>query len=377
MTTTDIRFLLWIAPIILALSLAGLSCPEPEDGFNGGDDDDSGGGGDDDDSWPDIGCPNSWRGFGDHPDPDTWDMLVLYAIGGEWFDIGERKLEDYGLVSVKYDEDEDRYEVLENIGLCFSDGGGLFRGPEEHYGGHFYSVSLELDENDGWGGHIQVIPTDGSDPHLLGDPGTLRGLAIVADNAGGFVICGSTSDTGANSLLWVDGTGTEIIEHPLPDGGSCYDVARAWDGTFWVTDTATGRLLNFDLEAGSYYVLADLPGDDLDWVVDEAGNNEVMLGADNIIWVVDGITGEAGHWVGLPDLGITTNHVTNFHWSWSWGVLSYSVVKRDYPSIPYYGPYATNVQGGPDSQGDTFVFSMGTMVSESLVLDYVLLGDLE
>ena len=375
---THARRSLCIAPFAVAICVAGFSCSEPEQGFNGGDDDDSGAGGDDDDTTGAAhDCPNTWAGFGDDPDPDSWDMVVLYAIGGDDFDIGERDLGSYGLQIVQWNDTNQEYGVARNVGLCFLDGGGIFHGSEQDYGGAFYSVSQELTGDDGWAGHVQVIPVDGSTPHLLGAPGTLRGLAIVPDGSGGFVICGSTSEGGANALLWVDATGDEVIEHALPDGGSCYDVGEAWDGTFWVTDPATGRLLNFDLEAGEFYVHADLPHGDLDYVVDEAANGQVMVGADNILWVVDAITGEVDEWMVLADTGITTNHVTNFHWSHGQGTLSWSVVMRDYPSAGHYGPYTTYAKGGPNGDGLDFWFWEPSALEGAVILDYALLGELE
>ena len=345
----------------------------PDDGFGGGDDDDD----DDTGGGSDIGCPNDWHGFGDDPDPDDWDMAVLYAIGDENFDIGERDLGGFGVQVVKYDAGHNAYELERSAGLCFREGGGLFRGNDEYYGGDFFSISVSIDEDEGWGGHIQVLPVDGSDPHLLGAPGTLRGIAVVPDDVGGFVVCGSTSSGGANSILWVDETGEDIVEFPLPGGGSCYDVAQAWDGTFWVTDPTTATLFNFDLEMGTFYALAELPEPGIDWVVDEGGNGAVMIGADDEIWVVGAGTGQMEWAEVLSDLGITNNHVTNFHWSHGWGVMSYSAVMRDYPASPYYGPHSAKVEGGPDPLGNSFYFGADELLDGEVILDYVLLGDLE
>jgi len=372
---TELRiFLAAVTAALLLVGPGGCGSGSPDDGFGGGDDDD-----DDDDTGggSDIGCPNDWRGFGDDPDPDSWDMLVLYAIGDENFDIGERDLGGYGTQVVKYDAGANVYELDSSPGLCFRNGGGLFRGNDEYYGGDFYSVSLELDEDDGFGGHIQVLPTDGTDPHLLGEPGTLRGLAIVPDDVGGFVVCGSTSAGGANAILWVDEAGEDIVEFPLPAGGSCYDVAQAWDGRFWVTDTATATLFNFDLELGTFHAHVELPEAGIDWVVDEGGNGAVMVGADNEIYVVGAETGNMEWAEVLSDLGITINHVTNFHWSHGWGVMSLSSVMRDYPASPYYGPHSARVEGGPDPGGNTFYYGGEEIHDGQVNLDYVLLGDLQ
>ncbi len=372
---------------LIAFTLALLlGCSGEGEGFGVDDDtvadddavDDDTGADDDDDTVPQGGCPNAWHGFGDDPDPDSWDMLVLYAIGDPNFDIGERHLRDYGLQVVDYGPGEDTYFMVRNAGLCFSTAGGIFRGDDEYYGGDFFSVSVTMNADDGWGGGIQVIPDDGGEPYLLERSTPLRGLAIEPDGVGGFVVCGATAQEDDNAILWVNGDGDEVVEHPLPDGGSCYDVAEGWDGTFWVTDLANNLLLNFDLDTGEFEPCWELPEPGLDWVVSETAGDQIMVAADNEIWVYEADTGEDWRYASMPPLGITSHHVTNIHWSFSWGVTSMSKVMRDYPTSGLWGPHSARIEGGPDPDGELFEFQGADQILDGeVILDYVLLGDLQ
>ena len=264
-----------------------------------------------------------------------------------------------------------------NAGLCFSTAGGLFRGDDEYYGGDFFSVSVTMNADDGWGGGIQVIPDDGGEPYLLDRSIPLRGLAIEPDGVGGFVVCGATDEEDDNAILWVAETGDEVVEHPLPDGGACYDVAAGWDGTYWVTDVANNVLLDFDLDTGDFEPCWGLPEAGIDWVVGETAGDQILVAGDNEIWVYDAGTGEDWRYTSMPPLGITTHHVTNIHWSFGWGVTSMSMVMRDYPESGLWGPHSARIEGGPDPDGDMFEFQGAEQILDGeVILDYVLLGDL-
>jgi len=357
--------------VCLIALLAG--CPtEDPDGFGSGDDDSASGLGPD---------PGDWIGFGDH-DVSTWDMLVLYAIGGWDFDLGTRNIGWYGLHVVAWDDDDGRYRELVDPGFPFADGSGLFRGDAEYYDGDFYSVSTTLDPRDGWGGGIQVIPDDGGEPYLLGTAGSFRGLALEPDLTGGFVVCGSTEEDGDNNILWVDERGAEVVEFPLPDDGSCYDVALGAEGNYWVTDGVGLKVLSFDLVYGEFTEFADLTEveqGETEWVTAEIPGGALLVAAEDNGYAYDIATGEWDYYMELIPTGITSHHVTNIHYSYGYEVFAHSGVMRDLTSSTYVGPHSSSVSshgGGPDGLG--FHFADYPDVHEGeIMLDFVLLGELE
>lgn len=363
----------WFALLMLSLLwVAGTGCtPDDDNEFTQGDDDDD----DDDDSQDDDdawdGCPGSWTGM-----PDGWDLedsaaVALMAQGGEDFEFVDRNFSNYQLRHYEWNP-SGHYAIAFDTGFCFENGAGLFQGDEAEYDDHIYSVSVDLETDDGWGGTIQVLPTSGMDPYPLGEPGTVRGFAIEGDQQGGFLVCGSTKASGENSIIWLDDEGAVNQEFPLEDG-SCYDLAQAEDGTYWVTDDEENKVYNFDLEDEEqpFTEIGDLPFAD-SFVVEQLDNDTLMVGAGDTVYTMDIESGDTQGFTALDDSNVSRFSVSALRWSDDLGRMTAAITAHDYSSPSYYGPnmsWAYDLVEGSNPQGLISTNSEGWAMIDFLLWD--------
>ncbi len=330
---------------------------DPDDRILGGDDDDTGGD-DDDSAGTAFSCPYDWDGIPTGIPRDEWAAIGLMAEGNADFSLLQRNFHGYSLRWVTWDEDEENPEASQYVSsydtpMCFRDAAGLYRGSEALYGDVLYSVSASLDDDVSWYGTIQAIPLDGSDPFPLGAVGTLRGLDLEGDDIGGFVVCGCTDPERDDEwVIWLDEEGGIVEEYEMPEG-SCYDLAQADDGTYWVVSPDAELVWNLDIDTGTWTAIGSVPpptdwGNEA-WVVEQYDADTLLLAGDvngwGAVYTMDIATGETAFLSNKSDNVWDTegSFVTNIHYHGASGLTIVSQVERNYPSASFQGPCLSQV----------------------------------